>query len=107
MSVLQHATRASLVAALLAGVIAGCGNSGGQPPPGGVASRLGVPLRLSSCSDWRRSGYRERILTIGLLKKFAGGPSGSPAGHGVTLPDDKAYKLFQSYCSRPYASHFR
>jgi hypothetical protein len=36
-----------------------------------------------------------------------GGPVGSPAGHGATLPDARAYELFQHYCAYGFASQFK
>jgi hypothetical protein len=87
--------------------MAGCGSSSGQPAPGAIGSQFGVPLRLASCSDWRKSSYRERIDTVNLLEKFAGGPSGSPAGHGVTLPDDKAYKYLDIHCRQAFDSNVK
>jgi hypothetical protein len=64
-------------------------------------------VRLADCADWRKAGPSERAGTIRQLRKFAGGPVGSPAGHGAVLDDDRAYELFDSYCSKGFASHFR
>ena len=40
------------------------------------------------------------------IKRFAGGPVGGQ-GHGAVLPDDRAYTLFQHYCSYGFASQFK
>jgi hypothetical protein len=64
------------------------------------------------CADWKRSDVRERYGTIEDLRLFAGGPAGAGTrggleGHGATLPDDKAYKLFQNWCSQDFARAFK
>jgi hypothetical protein len=66
-----------------------------------------VPLRAVDCADWRRAGPTERAGTVRQLRRFAGGPVGSPAGHGAVLDDDKAYDLFEHYCAHDFARHFR
>jgi hypothetical protein len=54
---------------------------------------------------------RERYGTIRDLRDFAGGPAGSGSeggsGHGATLDDDKAYKLFENYCAEDFARGFK
>lgn len=112
MSLVQDAGRAQVAARfgglLLAGLLlAGCfGSAGGDAPQQGPAARL-VQVRLANCRDWRRAGVRERATTVAAVKQFAGGPSGSPGGHGATLPDDKAYELFDSYCRYRFARGFK
>jgi hypothetical protein len=66
-----------------------------------------VPLRLADCSDWRNADTAERLGTVRVIREFAGGPTGSPAGYGATLPNEQAYRLFQGYCSASFASAFR
>ena len=41
------------------------------------------------------------------IRDFAGGPTGSPGGYGVTISDEHAYHLFQGYCSASFARGFR
>jgi hypothetical protein len=58
------------------------------------------------CSDWRKADLGERLGTVRQLRDFAGGPVGSPPGHGNVLDDKRAYYLFQSYCAHYYARGF-
>jgi hypothetical protein len=86
-----------------------CGGSGSSTPP--VAEQgadLGQPPGLVDCTDWKRANLRQRYGTIREIRDFAGGPVGSePGGHGATLPDDKAYKLFERSCANYYARGFK
>jgi hypothetical protein len=43
------------------------------------------------------------------LRDFAGQEAGSAQarGHGATLKDDQAYKLFQNWCSKDFARGFK
>jgi hypothetical protein len=70
-------------------------------------SRIARPTQLVQCADWNEADPRERSGTLDALHEFAGGPTGSPAGRGKTLEDDEAFRLFDNWCSRPYAEHFR
>jgi len=69
-------------------------------------TRIGRPTQLVQCEDWNTADVRERYGTIEALREFAGGPSGS-GGHGRTLEDDVAFKLFDRWCSNDYAKAFR
>jgi hypothetical protein len=70
-------------------------------------NRITRPTQLVQCRDWQEASIRERTGTLDALHEFAGGPTGSPAGRGRTLDDDDAFKLFDNWCSRPYAKGFR
>jgi hypothetical protein len=83
------------------------GSESGEQRPPNAGARIGQPVRLVDCTDWRSADVRERYGTVRALREFAGGPVGSPAGHGATLEDDKAYELFESYCAEDLASHFK
>jgi hypothetical protein len=92
-------------------MLAGCGGSShpkatavGNSSPGG-----GESIRLDNCTDWQRASIEERRTTVAQLRKFAGGAVGSSAGiqHGPVLSDGRAYKLFQNYCTRPFARGFK
>ena len=98
-----------LAAALLSLALSGCmgygegtGRTQGNLMPGGA-----VPVRLVDCRDWRGAHPSERADMIAALRKFAGGASGSPGGHGSTLPDGSAYELFDSYCANGFARAFK
>jgi hypothetical protein len=41
------------------------------------------------------------------IRGFAGGPTGTPGFRGSTIPDDKAYELFDSYCRNRFARNFK
>jgi hypothetical protein len=107
--VVQHAARAAVAAGLAALAVSGCG--GGDPAAGqpdlSSGARIGAPTRLLSCADWNDADIRERYATIEAVREFAGGPTGSPAGHGATIEDDDAYDLFERWCGESYASGFK
>jgi len=87
---------------------AGCSASGSEESaPHGAGARIGVPLRLADCSDWRGADIAERLGTVRQLRDFAGGPTGSPAGHGSVLPDERAYDVLDGYCSAEFAKSFK
>ena len=88
--------------------LAACGGSGSGQPAAEQGADLGQPPSLADCSDWRQANVRERYGTIRQIRDFAGGPVGSvPGGHGATLPDDRAYKLFERWCGNGYARGFK
>ena len=66
-----------------------------------------MEVRLADCTDWKEADLKQRYATIEALRRFAGGPTGSPGGRGATLEDDEAYKLFESYCANDFASAFK
>jgi hypothetical protein len=108
----QH-SRAQLAAglasaALLPAALSGClGGDDQSAPPSSAGAGVGGPVRLSDCRDWNAGDPRERRRIVQALRKFIGSPAGSPAGRGATLPDDKAYALFDSYCEHRYARAFK
>jgi hypothetical protein len=88
-------------------LVAGCGGSDASNTASGAGPRISAPLRLADCTDWKRADVSERLGTVGQLRDFAGGPSGSPAGHGNVLDDKQAYKLFENWCSNSFARGFK
>jgi hypothetical protein len=108
-SLVHHARRAS-VAALVAGLaLSGClgGTSSGDRQASGGA-RIGTPLQLADCSDWRKATPAERQGTVRQLRAFAGGPVGeSPGLRGATLDDAAAYQVLDDSCRRDFARGFK
>jgi hypothetical protein len=102
--VVHHAARAAVAVAFAA--LAGCGG-GGTPPDLAGGPRIGAPTQLVKCADWKEADVRERYGTIEALRSFAGGRTGSPAGHGATLEDDQAYELFERWCAESYTQGFK
>jgi hypothetical protein len=88
-------------------VLSGClgSGSGGQAPNAGA--RIGVSARFVDCADWRKSTPSERADIVDALRRFAGGPTGTPGLEGAKLPDDKAYQLFENECHSGFARHFK
>ncbi|MGH2980557.1 MAG: hypothetical protein ACRDKV_00750 [Solirubrobacterales bacterium] len=41
------------------------------------------------------------------LRDFAGGPTGSPAGHGAVLEDERAYDVLENWCENDFARGFK
>ena len=88
--------------------LSGCFGSGDSGTPAQSAGpTIGTPIRLADCSDWRKASPSQRSAVIRGVREFAGGPTGSPAGHGAVLDDDKAYDLFDRYCRLPFAKRFK
>jgi hypothetical protein len=108
---LVHHTTGAVATAIVAGALAltSCGGSGSSTPPAAEqGADLGQPPSLANCTDWQKATLRERYGTIREIRDFAGGPVGSaPGGHGATLPDDKAYELFERWCANYYARGFK
>ena len=87
----------------------GCFESGsdsGAPAPVAGAS-IGGSIRDANCRGWRAAGPSERRNTVHDITAFAGGPAGENPGTGATLPDDKAYGLFEHACRNDYARGFK
>jgi hypothetical protein len=88
--------------------IGGClGSDSNTPPAASGGATLGTPVQLTSCSDWNGAGPAQRSAIIEAVRTVSGGPTGSPAGNGVVLPNDRAYNLFETQCRPDYANHFR
>lgn len=94
-------------AVLVAAGLSACSESGGDPPVDGAGIGIGVPIRLADCTDWRKADAAARLGTVGQIRDFAGGPVGSRGGRGATLPDERAYDLFQGYCENEFARAFK
>ena len=111
----HHAARAQAlaVACLVAAAVpalAACGGTSSSSPdhtPRVGGAQIGVPVKLVDCADWKRATAQERTDTVLAIRGFAGGPTGSPAGHGAVLPDEKAYDLFENTCKQQYATAFK
>ena len=95
-----------LVAATLAGCM-GSEDSGQPRQPPSAGARIGAPLQLVDCTDWREATPRERMGTVRALRRFAGGRTGSPGGRGRVLDDDRAYEMFENYCKNDFARGFK
>ena len=107
MATVRHTAIPALLtfAALLTGC--GSGDTSAEQAQEQFGLNLGVPIQLADCTDWKQGTVDERLGTIRQLREFAGGPVGSPAGHGATLEDEDAYKLFENYCSEYFARGFK
>ena len=94
-------------AAMLLACVAltGCSDDG-SVPQGGAGDGIGAPVRSANCTDWKKAGPSERRQSLDQIRAFAGGPV-EQGGHGNTLDDDKAYRLFENWCSHDYARGFK
>jgi hypothetical protein len=102
----------TVLCALAAALIAGCGGGSGTQPQVDVGPNVGQPIALADCNDWNQANTEQRLGTISELKGFAGGPvvgnnGTSPSGTGAVLDDKQAYDLFQNYCKEPFARGFK
>jgi hypothetical protein len=89
--------------------LAGCGDSStsAEQAQEDFGVNLGAPIQLANCEDWNAGNVDERLGTIRQIANFAGGPVGSPAGHGATVPEEDAYDLFERFCANDYARGFK
>jgi hypothetical protein len=85
----------------------GCGGSDGSGTASGAGPQINVPLRLADCDDWNQADVSERLGTVEQLRDFAGGPSGSPAGHGNVLSEKRGYEVMENWCANDFARAFK
>jgi hypothetical protein len=99
----------SLLAIGLLAALTGCGGDdvSQEQAQEDFGVNLGVPIQFADCDAWNAGGVDERLGTIREIREFAGGPTGSPAGHGATLDDEDAYELFERYCDEDFAGGFK
>ena len=98
---------AAFAAALICVAAAGCGGSDSSSSAANVGPHIGVALRLADCNDWNQASVSERLGTVQELADFAGGPTGSPAGHGNTLSSQRGYDVLQAWCKNSFARGFK
>jgi hypothetical protein len=99
---------AAVAAALLCVVAAlGCGGSDASNTAAGAGPHIQAELRLADCDDWKAADVSERLGTLSQLRDFAGGPSGSPAGHGNTLSQKRGYDVLEGWCKNDFARGFK
>jgi hypothetical protein len=104
----HHAGRAQALAlALLASVVLGGCLGGGSGEVSPSTGAIGGSIRTADCAGWRTAGPSARAATIRDIRGFAGGPVGEADRDGATLPNDKAYDLFDGACSRDFAKRFK
>jgi hypothetical protein len=95
----------ALIGSLL---LPGCGGGDdASHTASGSGARIGVALRLADCDDWNQADVSERLGTVRQLREFAGGPTGSPGGHGNTLSDERGYDVMQAWCRNDFARGFK
>ena len=105
----MFARRIAVLAAgfLCVAAIAGCGGSDSSNSAANVGPHIGVELRLADCDDWNQATVSERLGTVQELTDFAGGPTGSPGGHGNTLSAKRGYDVLQAWCKNSFARGFK
>jgi hypothetical protein len=107
-SLVHHTARAPVAALLIAcAALSGCLGGGSGQPAQNAGPTLGTPVRLVDCSDWRTASPSQRSAIVEGVKSVSGGPTGSPAGKGPVLDDDRAYELFEGYCKADFAKRFK
>jgi hypothetical protein len=89
-------------------LVAGCGGDSSETDSG--SSAVGSPdvaltAREADCTDWNDASVEDRQATIEALREFEGGST--TGGTGSTIPDDRAYELFDSYCANEFARAFK
>ncbi len=101
--------RRVIAASVLFGLAAliGCGGSDASNTASGAGPHIGVALRLADCNDWNQADVSERLGTVQQLHDFAGGPSGSPGGHGNVLSAKRGYDVLDNWCRNNFARAFK
>jgi hypothetical protein len=92
---------------LCIGALSACGGSDASNTAAGAGPHIQVALRLADCDDWNQADVSERLGTVQQLADFAGGPTGSPAGHGNTLSQKRGYDVLQNWCEQRLARGFK
>lgn len=95
---------ASAVALVLA---SGCGGGSDNGSNAGIGPSVGESIALADCTDWNNSSVEERLGTIGQIRNFNAGDVPGTTSPGPTLDDQKAYDLFENYCSNDFARAFK
>jgi hypothetical protein len=85
----------------------GCGDGGSSGEQAQQGPHLRDPINLADCRDWNAGTLDERLGTIRGIRDFLGGPVPGTSGHGATLSDEQAYKLFEGWCGNEYARGFK
>lgn len=105
----HHAGRAQALVVLgaLCLALSGCLGSGSGGPASQAGATIGGSIRTADCEGWHSAGPGVRQNTIREIRGFAGGPVGESPRDGATLPDKKAYELFEGQCRPDYAKRFK
>jgi hypothetical protein len=85
----------------------GCGGGSDNGSNAGIGPSVGQPINLADCTDWNNSSVEERLGTIRQIRDFNGGDVPGTSSPGPTLDDQKAYDLFDNYCSNDFARAFK
>jgi hypothetical protein len=96
-------TTLGVVAAVALPLLAACG--GGSHDTAKPAAQLAT-VRTATCHDWRTAPSAQRSRLIEDMREFFGGQVDSPGRRGQVLPDPRAVRLFDAYCSQPFAGAF-
>lgn len=101
--------QACLAVCAAAVLAAGCGGETGDAPPPSASrsgpAGLSTTARVADCDDWNQASVDERLRTIESIAEYEGGPT--TGGSGSTLPEDRAYEVFENYCQADFASGFK
>jgi hypothetical protein len=91
-------------------LLTGCGSASQGSTIGPHSSvDVGESARSDTCAQWQAGTVAQRHGALLRLRKFASSPVGSSSGiqNGHVLTDQRAYKLFQSFCSKHFARAFK
>jgi hypothetical protein len=102
------ALAAAVVALALCTVLGGClGSDSSDGPAAQGGATIGGSVRLADCAGWREAGPSQRRDTVEDIREFAGGLVGTGSREGATLPNDKAYDLFEGACRPDFSKRFK
>lgn len=97
----------ALVTVAAVALLAGCGDDDGSARKSQQGLQLRDPINLADCRDWNEGSVEERLGTIAAIREFTGGPVAGAEAKGAVLEDERAYDLFENYCSNEFARGFK
>jgi hypothetical protein len=96
-----------LISIVLLAASAGVGCGGGDARSSQQGPQLSDPINLADCRDWNAGSAAERLGTIHGIRNFLGAPVPGTSGHGATITDEQAYRLFEGWCGNHFARGFK
>jgi hypothetical protein len=86
--------------------VVGCGgDESSAPEVPGASSEVALTAREANCEDWNGATVDERGALIQALEQVEGAPT--TGATPSVLSEERAYELFENYCSQSFARAFK